>query len=123
LRLPGHLATTLRVRLKLGYTMKDVSLDTASAARLGPATAAVPHDAGHKWLIFDRSSVLKGRGFQSYPEWIEAELAYDIAGQLGGDQDAVLAALSKDVRGPKDAVIARLQENKQQREITPGDVR
>lgn len=92
LTLPGHLATTLRVRLKLQYTMKDVPVDSASAARLRPGE---PHDAGHKWLIFDRSSVLTGRSFQPYPEWIEAELAYDIAGLRGGDQDAVLTALSK----------------------------
>ncbi|GAB3901569.1 hypothetical protein ACFQ1S_00975 [Kibdelosporangium lantanae] len=121
LRLPGHLATTLRVRLKLGYTMKDVPLDPASAKRLGPATTATPHEAGYKWMIFDRSSVLKGRGFEPYPEWIEAELAYDIAGQRGGDQDAVLRALSHDVRNPQDAVIAQLQQHQEQREITSGD--
>jgi hypothetical protein len=111
LRLPGHLATTLRVRLKLQHTMKDVPLDPASAARLRPDEQ---HDAGHKWLIFDRSSVLTKRAFEPYPEWIEAELAYDIAGQLGGDQDAVLHALSKDVRDPKDATVAALQKAREQ---------
>lgn len=90
--LPGHLATVLRARLKLQYTMKDVLLDSASAARLRPGE---PFDAGHKWLIFDRSSALTGRGFQPYPEWVETELSYDIVGLRGGDQDAVLAALSK----------------------------
>jgi hypothetical protein len=109
LQLPGHLATTLRVKLKLQYTMKGAPLDSASAARLRPDER---HDAGHKWLIFDRSSVLTGRGFQPYPEWIEAELAYDIAGELSGDQDAVLHALSEDVRDPKDATVAALQDAK-----------
>ncbi|WP_410570711.1 hypothetical protein [Amycolatopsis sp. cmx-4-61] len=118
LRLPGHLATTLRSRLELKHTMKDVPLDPASAARLRPAEE---HDAGHKWLIFDRSSVLTGRSFQPYPEWIEAELAYDIAGQLGGDQDAVLLALSKDARNPKDAAIAMLQQAKSQNELEGSD--
>lgn len=117
LQLPGHLATTLRVKLKLQYTMKDVALDPASAARLRPHEQ---QDVGHKWLIFDRSSVLTGRGFQPYPEWIEAELAYDIAGELGGDQDAVLRALSKDVRDPKDAAIAMLREAQEQRELEDG---
>ncbi|MET9226000.1 hypothetical protein [Lentzea sp. NPDC003310] len=118
LRLPGHLATTLRVRLKLQHTMKDVPLDPQSAARLRPTEA---HDAGHKWLIFDRSSVLTQRGFQPYPEWVEAELAYDIAGELGGDQDAVLRALSHDVRDPKDAAIAILRRENEQRNIASGN--
>jgi hypothetical protein len=99
LRLPGHLATILRVQVNLQYTMKDVPLDPASAARLRPDEQ---HDAGHKWLIFDRSSAQTKRAFLPYDEWIEAELAYDIAGQLGDDQDAVLHALSKDARDPKD---------------------
>ena len=86
--------------------MKGVSLDSASAARL---RSSEQDDAGYKWLIFDRSSVVTSRGFQPYPEWIEAELAYDIAGQLGGDQDAVLLALSQDVRDPKDVTVALLQ--------------
>lgn len=107
LQLPGHLATTLRHRLKLQYTMKSVPLDLTSAARLH---AHEKHDAGHKWLIFDRSSVLTKRTFEPRAEWIEAELAYDIAGLRGGDQDAVLAALKHDVRDPKDAAIAMLQE-------------
>jgi hypothetical protein len=98
LQLPGQLATTLRVKLKLQHTMKDVALDPASAARLGPHER---DDVVHKRLIFGRSSVLTGRGFQPHPEWIEAELAYDIAGELGGDQDAVLHALSKEVRDPE----------------------
>lgn len=92
LTLPGHLATVLRVRLKLQYTMKDAPLDSTSAARLRPGESV---DGGYKWLIFDRSSALTGRSFQPYPEWVETELAYDIAGLRGGDQDAVLAALSK----------------------------
>jgi hypothetical protein len=54
LTLPGHFATVLRNRLRLEYTMKDVALDPASAARL----RADEQDAGHKWLIFDRSSGL-----------------------------------------------------------------
>jgi hypothetical protein len=54
-------------------------------------------------LIFDRSSALTRRAFRPYREWIEAELLYDIAGQLNGDQDAVLRALSHDVRAPEDA--------------------
>ncbi|MDQ3762979.1 MAG: hypothetical protein M3460_15415 [Actinomycetota bacterium] len=57
--------------------------------------AGEPHNAGHKWLIFDRTSVLIGRAFQPYREWIEFELAYDIAGLRENDQDAVLTALSK----------------------------
>lgn len=109
LQLPGYLATTLRVRLKMKHTMKGVPLDPASAARLKPHEQG---DAGFKWLIFDRSSVLTGRGFEPYPEWIEAELAYDIAGGLGGDQDAVLHALSQDVRDPKDATVAMLKSVK-----------
>jgi hypothetical protein len=118
LRLPGHLATVLRARLKLQYTMKDVPLDPASAARLRPDE---DHDAGHKWLIFDRSSVLTKRAFRPYDEWIEAELAYDIAGQVGGDQDAVLRALSKDVRDPKDAAVAMLRDAKEQGELEAGN--
>jgi hypothetical protein len=118
LRLPGHLATTLRVRLKLQYTMKDVPLDPASAGRLRPTEE---HDAGHKWLIFDRSSVLTGRAFEPFPEWIEAELAYDIAGLVGDDQDAVLRALSKDVRNTRDAAIAMLQRHNGQQEAIAGD--
>lgn len=118
LQLPGHLATTLRSKLKLQYTMTNAALDAASAARL--RAHEEPH-AGHKWLIFDRSSVLTGRGFEPRPEWIEAELAYDIAGERGGDQDAVLRALSKDVRGPKDAVVATLQAANEQREPPNGD--
>lgn len=109
LQLPGHLATTLRIQLNLRHTMKGVPLDPASAARL---RAHEDHDAGHKWLIFDRSSAMTNRAFQPYPEWVEAELAYDIAGELGGDQGAVLQALSKDVRNPKDAAVAALQEAK-----------
>ncbi|MFD2469074.1 hypothetical protein [Amycolatopsis silviterrae] len=69
-QLPGYLATALRVRLRLQYTMDGVALDAASAARL--RLHEEPH-AGRKWLIFDRSSVITGRGFDSYPEWIEAE--------------------------------------------------
>ena len=118
LQLPGHLATMLRSKLKLQYTMKDVALDAASAARLRPHEDP---EAGYKWLIFDRSSVLTGRGFEPRPEWIEAELAYDIAGERGGDQDAVLRALSKDVRDPKDAVVATLQAANEQRELSNGD--
>ncbi|GAA1027839.1 MULTISPECIES: hypothetical protein [Amycolatopsis] len=97
--------------------MDGVVLDAASAARLRPHEE--PH-AGRKWLIFDRSSVVTGRGFDSYPEWIEAELAYDIAGERGGDQDAVLRGLSKDVRDPKDAVVAMLQKVNRQRELPNG---
>lgn len=99
LTLPGHFATVLRNRLRLDYTMKDVPLDAASAVRL----RADETKAGHKWLIFDRSSAVTNRAMQPYPEWIEAELAYDIAGLLGGDQDAVLVALSKDPRATHDA--------------------
>lgn len=117
LQLPGHLATVLRVRLKLEHTMKGVPFDPASAARL---RAHEDHDAGHKWLIFDRNSVLTNRGFLPYPEWVEAELAYDIAGELGGDQEAVLQALSKDVRDPKDATVATLQDAKKKRELEAG---
>jgi hypothetical protein len=111
LQLPGHLATVLRVQLRLRHTMKDAPLDPASAARLRPDE---PHDADHKWLIFDRSSALTQRTFMPYPEWIEAELAYDIAGELGSNQDAVLHALSKDVRDLHDAVSVALQRNNEQ---------
>lgn len=117
LRLPGHLATTLRVKLKLEHTMKGVPLDPVSAARLRPDER---EDAGNKWLIFDRNSVLTNRGFQPYPEWIEAELAYDIAGELDADQDAVLHALSKDVRRSQDAIVAALQDAKRKRELEAG---
>lgn len=112
LPLPGYLATLLRVRLELQYTMKDVQLDPASAARLEPQDA---NQAGSKWKILDRNSVLPKGTFNKYqlrPEWIEAELAYDIAGLLGDDQDAVLKALSKDVRDPKDAAVAMLQQGR-----------
>jgi hypothetical protein len=49
--------------------------------------------------------------FGPYPEWIEAELVYDIAGELGGDQDAVLRALSKNVRELHGAVSVALEKN------------
>lgn len=110
LTLPGHMAAILRVRLKLQYTMKGVPLDPASAARLRPDD---DHDAGHKWLIFDRASVLTKRAFEPRPEWIEAELAYDIAGLREHDRDAVLKALGHDVRDPKDATVAMLQRHQQ----------
>ncbi|MGB3439483.1 MAG: hypothetical protein WBA97_12095 [Actinophytocola sp.] len=118
LQLPGHLATVLRVRLRLEHTMKGVRLDRATAARL---RSNDKHDAGHKWLIFDRNSVLINRGFLPYGEWVETELVYDIAGELHGDQDAVLQALSKDVRDPKDAEVAGLRDAKEQRELEAGD--
>ena len=89
LTLPGNLATVLRIRLKLNYTVTNVPLDPASLARLREDEK----DSGHKWLIFDRASAITGSGFEPRSEWIEAELAYDIAGLRGGDQDAVLAAL------------------------------
>lgn len=89
LTLPGHLATVLRIKLKLNYTVTGVPLDQASRARLHDDE----NDAGKKWLIFDRASAITSRGFEPRPEWIEAELTYDIEGLLGGDQDAVLAAL------------------------------
>jgi hypothetical protein len=72
-------------------------------------------------LIFDRASVLPKRSPERSPERIEAELAYDIAGLLGGDQDAVLHALSKDTRNTSDAAVAMLQEAKLQRELEAGD--
>ena len=93
-------------------------LDPASAARLQPDEQ---HDAGHKWLIFDRSSVLTNRSFEPRPEWIEAELAYDIAGQLGGDQDEVLRALKKDRRNTSDSAVAMLQDTARQRELEASD--
>jgi hypothetical protein len=117
LRLPGHLATTLRAKLQLQHTMKGVPLDPASAARLRPDER---HDCGHKWLIFDRNSVQTNRAFRPYPEWIEAELGYDIAGELGGDQDAVLQALSKDERGTKGAAAAKLKDTTGKRELNAG---
>jgi hypothetical protein len=93
LTLPGDLATILRIKLGLTYTVKDVPLSSADRARL----RADETDAGHKWLIFARASV----GDQSLDryaprsEWVEAELRYDIAALLGGDQDAVLADLGR----------------------------
>lgn len=90
LTLPGHLATVLRIGLALNYTTAGVPLDPPSLARLGGDENA---DAGQKWQIFDRASAITNRGFEPRLEWVEAELAYDIAGLRGGDQDAVLAAL------------------------------
>lgn len=59
----------------------------------------------HAW-----DPILTKRAFEPRPEWIEAELAYDIAGLRGHDQDAILKALSHDVRDPKDAVVVSLQQ-------------
>jgi hypothetical protein len=87
-----------------------VDVDPATAARLNPEEL---HDAGHKWRIFDRASALTGRSFKAYPEWIEAELAYDIAGLLGGDQEAVLAALSKGIRDVGTAVELQWEKQRQ----------
>jgi hypothetical protein len=39
--------------------------------------------------------------------------AYEIAGLRGGDQDVVLAALSKDARSTYDAVIGMQQQHQQ----------
>ena len=86
--LPGNLATVLRIRLGLNYTVTGVPLDSGSQTRLG----GDENDSGLKWLIFARSSSIN-QGFEPRPEWVEAELAYDIAGLLDGDQEAVLAAL------------------------------
>ncbi|SEP54560.1 hypothetical protein [Amycolatopsis saalfeldensis] len=53
LQLPGYLATTLRSRLKLQYTMKklqytmkDVALDAASAGRLSRTKSPTPATSG-----------------------------------------------------------------------------
>jgi hypothetical protein len=97
LTLPGYLASCLRMHLKLNWTTIGVQLDPASVARLRDGDAK---DVGAKWLIFDRASKLR-RSFKTRPEWIEAEIAYDIAGLTGGDQDAVLEALHNDPRSDK----------------------
>ncbi|MEU5694849.1 hypothetical protein [Actinosynnema sp. NPDC020468] len=94
LQLPGHLGVILRPSLGLSHTM-HVPLDKASAARLRPDEQ---QDAGLKWKIFDRASPISGQSFGERPDWIEAEIAYDIAGLTGGDQDAVLQALGRDHR-------------------------
>lgn len=110
LTLPGHLATILRLRLKLDYTVRAVPLDQATAARLQHYQQP---EAGDKWMLFDKSSRPRKTAFDTHPEWVEAELAYDIAGLRGEDQDAVLKALGYDIRDPKDAVVAMLQERRE----------
>ncbi|MFE2752693.1 hypothetical protein ACFXGA_11915 [Actinosynnema sp. NPDC059335] len=101
LQLPGHRATIVRVALGLRHTMHDVPVDAATAARLKPTE---PHDAGHKWWIFDRASALNRQSLDARPELVEAEIAYDIAGLLGRDQETVLQALKTDVRDLDTAV-------------------
>jgi hypothetical protein len=98
LTLPGHFATLLRTGLDLRHTMRGVPVDPVTARRLKPDER---DEAGHKWLLFQRSSADPGKTLnrkQPADEWVEAELAYDIAGLLNGDQQAVLDALSKDMR-------------------------
>ncbi|WP_330271184.1 hypothetical protein OG205_29115 [Lentzea sp. NBC_00516] len=110
LTLPGHLATLLRAAYDLQHTMRGVPLDPATAGRMKPED---PQDAGGKWKLFDRNSIQQQRALrrkQPYREWVEAELAYDIAGLRGGDQDAVLKALSMDMRDPKSAAIGLLEQ-------------
>jgi hypothetical protein len=106
LRLPGHLATVLRPALGLKHTM-HVPVDVATAARMKPTE---PHDASHKWWIFNRASALTNREFRARREWIEAEILYDIAGLMGEDQDVILAALKKDVRDMDTAIRVHIQQ-------------
>ena len=107
--LPGHLATVLRLDLGLRHTMVGVPLDAVSAARLPESEKP---EAGLKWVIFERSSAVRRGSFAARPEWIEAELVYDIAGVKGDDQEAVLVALKKDVRDLGTAVAAEIQRQR-----------
>ncbi|MEU3649290.1 hypothetical protein ACFWNN_25485 [Lentzea sp. NPDC058450] len=106
LRLPGNIATVLRQALNLRYTM-HVPLDEATAVRM---KSTGPHDANDKWEIFDAASALTRGSFSARREWIEAEIVYDIAGLMGDDQDAVLAALKKDVRDLSTALRVNMRD-------------